>query len=513
MLVTDKTFFQDYGLPTVRTSPSRSAGSTPDRWLSRKLYLTGRGDRSYFDVRDDLLLRLLRSRRAEANSRSSIRCIDYNYTFDQPILGGELGYQRQPDQPEPRQRRLRSDHARPRSTAASALPTQRRSRASRLPTNCLLRGVPGNYTRLSARSQLEAHDHRSFGQIFTPFVSVRADARDRRRRQSSPACRTSSPPATHRGRAVMPTVGLEYRYPFISVQSWGTQTIEPIAQVIVRPNETDIGKLPNEDAQSLIFDDTNLFRVDKFSGWDRVEGGGRANVGVQYTAQFNQRRLRQRRCSANPISCSARTRSRSATLTNTGLDSGSTPTRSDYVARVSYQPNQHLHASLALPLRRETISTCSRLEDRRPRQFRPLEPSAAVRQLRRPAGARLPDAPRRHPRPRHGQARRRTGSCSAAARYDLDAQQVHQTQYRPRLHRRLLHLGPELHTRLPLQWQPIRNRSYRHAADQPAHARRNSVSQRVDARTYRLFARMFRAMQAATGAGTSIRGMSADERR
>ena len=36
----------------------------------------------------------------------------------------------------------------------------------------------------------------------------------------------------------MPTVGLEYRYPFISVQSWGTQTIEPIAQVIVRPERT-----------------------------------------------------------------------------------------------------------------------------------------------------------------------------------------------------------------------------------------------------------------------------------
>ena len=86
----------------------------------------------------------------------------------------------------------------------------------------------------------------------------------------------------------MPTVGLEYRYPFISVQPWGTQTIEPIAQIIVRPNETSIGKLPNEDAQSLVFDDSNLFRVDKFSGWDRVEGGGRANVGVQYTAQFNR---------------------------------------------------------------------------------------------------------------------------------------------------------------------------------------------------------------------------------
>ena len=56
----------------------------------------------------------------------------------------------------------------------------------------------------------------------------------------------------------------------------------------MRPNETDIGKLPNEDAQSLVFDDTNLFKVDKFAGWDRVEGGGRANVGIQYTAQFNR---------------------------------------------------------------------------------------------------------------------------------------------------------------------------------------------------------------------------------
>ena len=86
----------------------------------------------------------------------------------------------------------------------------------------------------------------------------------------------------------MPAVGLEYRYPFIGVQPWGTQTIEPIAQLIVRPNEPAIGKLPNEDAQSLIFDDSNLFSVNKFSGWDRIEGGARLNAGMQYTAQFNR---------------------------------------------------------------------------------------------------------------------------------------------------------------------------------------------------------------------------------
>ena len=86
----------------------------------------------------------------------------------------------------------------------------------------------------------------------------------------------------------MPAVGLEYRYPFINVQPWGTTTIEPIAQIIIRPNETYAGKLPNEDAQSMVFDASNLFAVDKFSGYDRVEGGGRANVGVQATTQFDR---------------------------------------------------------------------------------------------------------------------------------------------------------------------------------------------------------------------------------
>ena len=35
-----------------------------------------------------------------------------------------------------------------------------------------------------------------------------------------------------------------------------------------------------------MFDDTLLFDIDKFSGYDRIETGTRANVGVRYTAQF-----------------------------------------------------------------------------------------------------------------------------------------------------------------------------------------------------------------------------------
>jgi LPS-assembly protein len=137
----------------------------------------------------------------------------------------------------------------------------------------------------------------------------------------------------------MPAVGVEYRYPFISTESWGTQTIAPIAQVIARPNETDIGKLPNEDSQSLIFDDSNLFKVDKFAGWDRVEGGGRANYGVEYTAQFNQagtvNALFGQSYQLFGLNSFA-----NSDPTHVGLDSGLQTTLSDYVARLSYQPDK-----------------------------------------------------------------------------------------------------------------------------------------------------------------------------
>jgi LPS-assembly protein len=137
---------------------------------------------------------------------------------------------------------------------------------------------------------------------------------------------------------VMPTAGLEYRYPLINVQAWGTQTIEPIAQLIFRPNETGVGRFPNEDAQSLIYDDSNLFKVNKFSGWDRVEGGSRANVGVQYTAQFNQGG-NVNLLFGQSYQLFGQNSFALASTTNTGIESGLDTTRSDYVARVSYQPN------------------------------------------------------------------------------------------------------------------------------------------------------------------------------
>ena len=138
----------------------------------------------------------------------------------------------------------------------------------------------------------------------------------------------------------MPVAGLEYRYPLINVQSWGTndRRADRAGRSCARTRRS-IGKLPNEDAQSFVFDDGNLFRVDKFAGWDRVEGGGRVNYGVQTTTQFNQggfvNILFGQSYQLFGLNSFA-----AGDTTNTGLNSGLDTKRSDYVARFAYQPDR-----------------------------------------------------------------------------------------------------------------------------------------------------------------------------
>jgi LPS-assembly protein len=119
------------------------------------------------------------------------------------------------------------------------------------------------------------------GQVFTPFTYVQADLS------------WISPDDSEAGLAAddliprgMPAAGLQYEWPFLATIGSTVHTFGPKAQIIARPDERHAGDLPNNDAQSLVFDDTNLFEWDKFSGYDRQEGGTRANLGLVYQGLF-----------------------------------------------------------------------------------------------------------------------------------------------------------------------------------------------------------------------------------
>jgi LPS-assembly protein len=120
------------------------------------------------------------------------------------------------------------------------------------------------------------------GQVYTPFAELRGDLYDINDFTDKDG--NDEDGGKVRGNAVG---GIEYRYPFMATTGSMVHVVEPIGQIIGRPNSLgDQEEIPNEDARSLIFDDTILFEIDKFSGYDRIETGTRANVGARYTAQL-----------------------------------------------------------------------------------------------------------------------------------------------------------------------------------------------------------------------------------
>ncbi len=331
--LTDQTFFQDYKIQQLQQKSLDPILNYQTEAISQ-IYLTGRGDRSYFDMRAIHYygLSLLD---VQGTLPNVAPVIDYDYTFDHSVFGGELSSKFNFTNIERETASFDAISANAQNLNLCAVNSADPRQIT--PQNCLLRGVPGDYSRVSAQLNWRTQYIDPLGQVFIPFASLRGDAAGMAI-SNQPGVSNFINPGDSAVTRAMPTIGLEYHYPFIGVQSWGTQTVEPIAQLIVRPNETQIGKLPNEDAQSLIFDDTNLFKVDKFSGWDRVEGGSRANYGLEYTAQFN-RGGNLNMLFGESYQLWGLNSFTVADATNAGLGSGLDKTASDYVGRVAFQPN------------------------------------------------------------------------------------------------------------------------------------------------------------------------------
>jgi LPS-assembly protein len=63
----------------------------------------------------------------------------------------------------------------------------------------------------------------------------------------------------------------------------GTQIVEPIVQVIAAPQSGNSlhDRIPNEDSFDYEFTDTTLFSLNRFNGYDRYDGGLRANFALR----------------------------------------------------------------------------------------------------------------------------------------------------------------------------------------------------------------------------------------
>ncbi|MDV3456419.1 LPS assembly protein LptD [Sphingomonas sp. HF-S4] len=75
---------------------------------------------------------------------------------------------------------------------------------------------------------------------------------------------------------------VDVKWPLIGAMFGGTQRITPRFQVVAAPRLENLA-VPNEDARAVDLEDSNLFALNRFPGYDRFEDSTRFTWGVDYS--------------------------------------------------------------------------------------------------------------------------------------------------------------------------------------------------------------------------------------
>lgn len=229
----DKTFLDHYDFDK-RTIANNEA------------YIVGMADRNYFSAQA-LHYRSLSLEEDQGTLPTALPYINSEYTFNNAVLGGELGLD------------------------WSAYSIARDD--AQTPFSNIHQGT--DQTRAVANLHWQNQMITDLGQVVTPFARLRSDLYI-----SENVFPSTEKEVTSR---LLPSVGVDMRWPFIASFDTGQSIVTPVFQAIASTDEADREKIGNEDAISVNFDSSNLFLQDRFTGLDRYEGGSRSNVGLLYT--------------------------------------------------------------------------------------------------------------------------------------------------------------------------------------------------------------------------------------
>ena len=291
------------------------------------IYLDGIDDRNYATVRAYSFQGLLQTD-SQDTFPTAAPYFRHDYTFDFPVLGGELG--------------LNTDvYSIFRDRAFVVYDT--------IPQSI---DVVQGTRQLRATTQL--HWRKEIvtdpGVIITPFGRLRGDLLLSNGVPEQQGV-NMNPPTLAFGEVtdgrILPSGGVDIRMPLLKVDGMGTHVLTPIAQIISSKGEGDTSTWGNEDAISLNYATSNLFLENRFTGNDRYEGGTRVNAGFLYTlglenggsfnASFGQ---------------SYHIAGQNSFVVGSGLDE----TVSDLVAAVWLQPDEHYKLSYQARFDQETLS-------------------------------------------------------------------------------------------------------------------------------------------------------------
>jgi LPS-assembly protein len=95
---------------------------------------------------------------------------------------------------------------------------------------------------------------------------------------------------TYRGREgwsgrFIGAVAADLRWPFVGAFLGGTHRLTPRVQLVASP-PTENMDIPNEDARAVDLEDSNLFALNRFPGYDRWEDGVRVTYGADWAVEL-----------------------------------------------------------------------------------------------------------------------------------------------------------------------------------------------------------------------------------
>ncbi|MBO6638318.1 MAG: LPS-assembly protein LptD [Roseitalea sp.] len=323
MLQSDKNFSRTYSIAGFNEEVFRN-----EAWL------TGLSGQNFFDTRVmhfDVQESTLDPAGRNTQQPNVLPSTDYNYVLSRPVAGGQLSFN-------VNTRGIVRETAETRLAAGPA------------DNNFATFGTDGSSWRFTAETEWKRTYTTLGGLLITPILHAQGDNTVLDVNATGPLSQTMETNGTMlagngthwRG---MATAGLETRLPLLVTAAGTSHVFEPIAQVFVRPDAPNNVVLPNEDAQSLVFDASTLFDRDKFSGYDRIEGGIRANVGIRYSGMLGENwsttgvfGQSYHLAGDNPYD--------DADIVNAGADSGLETARSDYVAHAGVRHRSGFAASV-----------------------------------------------------------------------------------------------------------------------------------------------------------------------
>jgi LPS-assembly protein len=134
------------------------------------------------------------------------------------------------------------------------------------------------------------------------------------------------------GRAY-PQLGLQWDYPLINRFDDTTALIEPIVAGYAAPGGGNSWRIPDEDSLNFQFRDSDLFRADRFSGYDLIDTGQRVDYGLK-TGLYNKDGGSYRFLIGQSL--------RAETNNYLAPGSGAEDNQSDVVGRFELQPTAYL---------------------------------------------------------------------------------------------------------------------------------------------------------------------------